>query len=198
MTDYYIRPFIELTGGGEDALDSVDGSLLKTGDGAVVINNSAAYFYTLNGNNTASESSPTVVTPDANNTSKRWGLVNPYGWGTKLEYVERGDQGAVKTQNDFTCDDSWKSDALDLSSILPAGTKAALIEVQASDDTVSNYLQFRLSGRTNIEFTINTQVANVAIYHGPVWIACDSSRRWDYRGASTFTGINLWVHGYIK
>ncbi len=65
-------PAILLTGGGSGALDAIDGSLLSDGDGAVVITSSLAYFYYLNATSGASESSPDVISPDANAGDKRW------------------------------------------------------------------------------------------------------------------------------
>lgn len=196
MVDYYADPCIELTGGGDGALDAIDGATVSDKCFAVVVTNSFAYLYQLDEDSAAAESSPLIIKPDSNAGDKRWILRETYA-PSKINYVDRGDQGAFKTQADITADDTWKTNGIDLSSILPSGTKAVIIEVQVSDDTVGNYFQLRVPGRTNIEFSVNTQVANVALYHGPVVLACGSTRKFDYRGKSDFTILNLWVHGYF-
>lgn len=78
--DYYFYPYIALTGGGDGALDSLDGSLLKNGDGAVVIipTTNITYIYTLDEDSAADESSPTVIKPDSNAGDKRWVLTTYY------------------------------------------------------------------------------------------------------------------------
>lgn len=62
-----------LIGGGAGALDDIDGGDLADGDGALVITPSGdQYSYTLNATSGAAESSPDVITPDANAGTKRW------------------------------------------------------------------------------------------------------------------------------
>ena len=63
---------VSLTGGGTGALDAIDGTSLKTGDGACVITSSGFYIFYLSASSGASESSPDVISPDANAGSKRW------------------------------------------------------------------------------------------------------------------------------
>ena len=64
-----------LIGGGTGDLDNIDGTNLNTGDGAVVVTSTAAYHYYLNASSGAGESSPDIVSPDANAGNKRWILV---------------------------------------------------------------------------------------------------------------------------
>lgn len=78
MTDYYFYPYIALTGGADGALDSLDGSLLKDGDAALVVipATQTVYTYTLDADSGAAESSPDVISPDSNAGDKRWILTN--------------------------------------------------------------------------------------------------------------------------
>lgn len=68
----------ELTGGGSNALDGIDGDILVEGDRAIVINDSYAYFYYLNETSGESESSPQVIEPDDNADDKRWILQSTF------------------------------------------------------------------------------------------------------------------------
>jgi hypothetical protein len=78
MTDYYFYPYIALTGGADGALDSLDGSLLKDGDAAIVVvpGTKEYYAYTLDADSGLAESSPDVISPDANAGLKRWVRTN--------------------------------------------------------------------------------------------------------------------------
>ena len=72
--DNFFYPYIALTGGGDGALDSLDGNLLKDGDGAVCIipGTNEYYAFTLDEDSGAAESSPDVIAPDNNAGTKRW------------------------------------------------------------------------------------------------------------------------------
>ena len=74
-----------LTGGG-DCLDGIDGASLSDGDAANVVRNNAGsyevYTYFLNATSGASESSPSVISPDSNAGTKRWHLASLYGAST--------------------------------------------------------------------------------------------------------------------
>jgi len=72
--DYYFYPYIALTGGGDGALDSLDGTLLKDGDGAIVIIPGTQEYlaFTLDADSGLAESSPDVISPDSNAGLKRW------------------------------------------------------------------------------------------------------------------------------
>ncbi len=61
-----------LTGGGAGALDAIDGTLLQDEDAAIVISDGGPYFYVLDADSGAAESSPNVIAPDANAGDKRW------------------------------------------------------------------------------------------------------------------------------
>ena len=68
-----------LTGGGDGALDGIDGAILEDSGIAVVITDSLAYFYQLNATSGAAEDPPNVIAPDDNPGDKRWILVDVYG-----------------------------------------------------------------------------------------------------------------------
>ena len=74
------RAFYGLTGGGTGALDAFDGASCSDGDLALAIDltNSSLYFYKLNATSAAAESSPDIISPDANAGDKRWILQNKY------------------------------------------------------------------------------------------------------------------------
>ena len=56
------------------SLDSIDGTNLVDGDGAIVITDGIGYQYHLNATSGETESSPRIITPDANAGTKRWTL----------------------------------------------------------------------------------------------------------------------------
>ena len=61
-----------LIGGTDGMLDDVDGTALADGDGAFVITDGIVYVYRLNATSGAGESSPAIISPDANAGDKRW------------------------------------------------------------------------------------------------------------------------------
>jgi hypothetical protein len=61
-----------LTGGGDTALDGIDGSLLNNLDIGIVTVGGTVYFYVLDHDNSGSESSPSLICPDRNYGTKRW------------------------------------------------------------------------------------------------------------------------------
>jgi len=82
MADYtsiYYRT--SLTGGGDTALDNLDGSTLQHDDSALVVTSSYAYFYKLDATSGAPENSPNIIAPDSNPGTKRWVLISIYGSG---------------------------------------------------------------------------------------------------------------------
>lgn len=70
-----------LTGGGSGSLDSIDGANLTDKDSCMVFSAATFYFYTLDDNSGAAESSPDVITPDTNAGNKRWILIAALGAG---------------------------------------------------------------------------------------------------------------------
>lgn len=78
-------PATALTGGGTGALDKMDGADLSNGDVAIVVlENDGTYgnallVYVLDSDSGASESSPSVISPDTNAGTKRWELTGSVG-----------------------------------------------------------------------------------------------------------------------
>ena len=70
-----------LTGGGSGSLDSIDGTNLQDKDSCMVFSAATFYFYTLDDNSGAAESSPDVIAPDTNAGNKRWILIAALGAG---------------------------------------------------------------------------------------------------------------------
>lgn len=65
-----------LTGGGASALDGISGAVLLDGDFAFVGVGNLAYFYILDADSAAAESSPDIIAPDTTPGDKRWILQN--------------------------------------------------------------------------------------------------------------------------
>ena len=65
-----------LTGGGASALDGISGAVLLDGDFAFVGVGNLAYFYILDADSAAAESSPDIIAPDTTPGNKRWILQN--------------------------------------------------------------------------------------------------------------------------
>jgi len=63
-----------LTGGTAGCLDTFDGSTLSDGDAAIVVASGIYYFYILDADSAASESSPNVISPNSSAGDKRWVL----------------------------------------------------------------------------------------------------------------------------
>jgi len=76
VTAYYAQ---ELTGGGANALDLIDGAALLEGDMAYVFTGSVSYSYKLDDDSAATERSPWIINPDANGGNKRWILQSSDG-----------------------------------------------------------------------------------------------------------------------
>lgn len=112
-------------------------------------------------------------------------------------FVDRGDPGPqdFETEN-FTTDGAWHD--LDLSDIIPAGTKAVALRIGIMDNEIGSYIQLRTKGNT---FTTNssgfeTQIADIAIA-GDFIQHPDSSRLLQYRTINrVFTLIQITVKGW--
>lgn len=91
-----------------------------------------------------------------------------------------------------------------LSSIVPAGTKAVLLDVTIIDDTAASYIGFRKNGHTYSSETqvIRNQVVNVTTSM-QVKVECDSDRKIEYTivdtgGGSGITMVQAVVKGFYK
>ena len=116
----------------------------------------------------------------------------------KSLYVDRGDPAAVDfTVGDLTTDGAFHE--LDLSGIVPAGTKAVHIRVVVSDDLISQAFLLRKKGNTNAINTVSaiTQVANIAISKDGI-VSCSTDRKLEYSATNTtWTWITILVKGYF-
>jgi len=72
------RGATSLTGGGDGAVDAIDGVTLYDGDILIAVTSSGTYFYILDDDSAAVESSPDVISPDTNAGDKRWVLESVY------------------------------------------------------------------------------------------------------------------------
>lgn len=73
-----------LIGGAAGALDAIDGADLADLDGAIVITAGQQYIYSLDVNSAAGESSPDIISPDANAGDKRWILISKSDQGVAV------------------------------------------------------------------------------------------------------------------
>jgi hypothetical protein len=86
-----------LIGGASGDLDNIDGTNLASADGALVITSAAAYIYYMNATSGAAESSPDVISPDANAGNKRWELVDIVGEDAVMELLKLYDTNKSHT-----------------------------------------------------------------------------------------------------
>jgi hypothetical protein len=197
MTNYYADPCIELTGGTDGALDAIDGATVSDKCFAITVNSTMAYIHQLDEDSGASESSPDVIAPDTNAGLKRWILKSAYNnqSASAVNIVDRGDASGFD-QSGLTADGNWHD--LDLSATLPEGTKAALLYVQLSDDTVGTYVSFRKKGNTNTYnvSTVRAQVAGATI-DADIIVFVDTDRIFQYLCNSSITTVNIIVKGWF-
>lgn len=137
--NYYGYPYIALTGGTDGSLDSLDGSLLKNGDFAVVVvpSTKRSYVFTLDEDSGATDDGTNVIAPDSNAGLKRWVRTNTPGATQDVSYygaVGDGitdDTAAIQAALDAVKDDGGivKFDAKPylLSSRLSCSTSATVV-----------------------------------------------------------------------
>lgn len=94
-----------LIGGNSGDLDNIDGTNLASGDGAFVITSTGLYIYYLNATSGASESSPDIISPDANAGNKRWILIDIIGEDAIFELLKLYD-----TDKTHTLSVKWNED----------------------------------------------------------------------------------------
>ncbi len=99
---------------------------------------------------------------------------------------------------DFTLDNSFKVDGLDLSSILPVGVITAHIRTLARTTTDNKGFFLRTNGTDDVNTIIlRTQVANIIISSNDL-IAIDSDRLLDYKGeVATWSTLSVSVLGWF-
>jgi len=148
-----IYGLFSLTGGGANALDSIDGYSLENGDGAIVFTSGDTYIYTLDSTSGASESSPDVITPDNNPDSKRWLLVSS---STKMFLDVAGDilPDIDNTRSIGSAELTWKDVYVGPGSLYVNGQKVLQDDsgtIVVSADVDQN-LQFKTTGTGDVEF----------------------------------------------
>jgi|GEM_PF-3569951 len=119
------RGATSLTGGGDGAVDAIDGVTLYDGDILIAVTSSGTYFYILDDDSAAVESSPDVISPDTNAGDKRWVLESVYYQtidvlsftGTTLSISLESDGEANKT-----VDLAGLQDGVDVPTELSVGT----------------------------------------------------------------------------
>ena len=86
MAEKYARWATSLTGGGDGALDSYDGTLLLDEEMALAnVPGDKFYIYVLNATSGAAESVPNIIAPDSNAGLKRWILQSVH---TKIDGID--------------------------------------------------------------------------------------------------------------
>jgi hypothetical protein len=137
---------VGLTGGGTGSLDrtELDGDLLTDKDLALVNTTNILYPYWLDSDSGASESPPTVISPDANAGTKRWILQSAHLNSLTLENklpVTQGGTGATNStdaRSNLGIVDSGDDVTLDTTSynyLSLSGQTITLGQVDISDDT---------------------------------------------------------------
>ena len=93
--------------GATKSLAAVDGAALVDGDCAIIFIPATwrTYFYALDSDSAASESSPAIIEPDANGGDKRWILTHVYA--SVLGMIERGADPAEPAEGEGVI---WMSD----------------------------------------------------------------------------------------
>lgn len=133
-------------------------------------------------------------TKDARMATIRADTAFTRGTTTIAGYVDRGDPAGVdKIVGDFTLDGNWHD--LDLSGIVPAGTKAVYLTVTLAA-VAGNYIYFRKNGNVNTANVLGISSVVLAATMGSFVVPCDSSRVIEYAGAAAAL-CNLVVSGYF-
>lgn len=113
-------------------------------------------------------------------------------------YIYRGDPASYDwTIGDFVKDDAYHD--LDLSSIIPVGTKLVHLHCIGRCDTVGAHIQFRKNGQSNgiNNAVLNMQGANITIA-ADLFVQPDADRKIEYDiFADTWAIINLVVRGWL-
>jgi len=86
----------------------------------------------------------------------------------------------------LTMNNNWYD--LDLSGIVPAGTRVVNLRVTYKDGTVGAYIEFRKNGYSNAATASPFGVLVANVYHyGNAWVPCDTSQVIEYRLSEAFT-----------
>ena len=111
-------------------------------------------------------------------------------------FVDRGDPaGSDWTQAGLTMDNAWHD--LDMSGVVPAGTKAVLVRICTKSAGVGDYLQIRKKGNANALNVITCKTIVAAVQQwvdGTVF--CNGDRKVQYLASVAFTNILITIGGW--
>ena len=114
------------------------------------------------------------------------------------KYIHRGDPTDVDfTTVDFIKDDTWRS--LDLSSIIPVGTKLVFFRVTCECVNAARNILFRKGGQSSFYNTVQilTQVGNLIIAVD-ISVSPDATRKIEYLvNPDTWDVIDVVVKGWL-
>ena len=121
-----------------------------------------------------------------------------YAMGVSMQFVDRGDPASWDfIETDLITDGAWHD--LDLSAIVPLGTKAAILDITYSQNAAGDYILVRKKGNVN-EINVGVtrvQVANV-VNDACLIVALSSDGKAEYKTINTtFTVINILVRGWF-
>ena len=165
-----------LTGGGDFALDGIDGNRLSNGDACHVSTLlGGLYDYWLNASSGAAESSPDVISPDTNAGNKRWILCTPSGLASILSTtITDGDTTHAPNGNSVFDALALKAPLLSPALITPAlGTPTAGVLTACSVATAADN-----TTTTAIASTAFTKAQDAVLRRAPdqaVWLVDQSA-----------------------
>lgn len=115
------------------------------------------------------------------------------------QFHDRGDPSSSDLNTPtLVTDANWHD--WDLSSIVPVGTKAVIIQVTVKDNVTISRIFLRKNGNTNTTTTaiVRSQCAGVES-NGTIIIACDNDRKVEYNATNTtFNYITMTITGWWK
>lgn len=105
-------------------------------------------------------------------------------------------------QTNLTMDGNWKTgaNALDFSSVVPAGATGIALRVSIRDSSVGVSLWFRTAGNTDVLYNVSEIRTRVANQYQPqdLFIPLPSSRKLDYKADSAIDEVVICVKGWFK
>ncbi len=182
---------VNISGLGAKSIKTLLGATLAAGD----ITSGNVYSMTYDGTNFRIHEGPKVL-PVANGGTGQTTALPTY-----MNFVDRGDPAAADytetgSKAVFNTDGNWHD--LDLSSVVPSGAYAILIQLAVQHTSASINFSLRKKGNSNSVniATVRTQVASVSIVQQVV-VTCDANRVIQYLGAnSAYSSIVLTVVGW--
>jgi len=121
-----------------------------------------------------------------------------YAMGVSMQFVDRGDPVAWDfIVTDLITDGAWHD--LDLSAIVPLGTKAAILDITYSQNAAGDYILIRKKGNVN-EINVGVtrvQVADV-VNDTCLIVALSTDGKAEYKTINTtFVVLNILVRGWF-